>query len=198
MTNNIEEHPLPPDDFNDKLLPTSEYSQPWYRLNPVGFDSAIYFDRSGKGRFDSLEAGYGIFYAGQNERGAFIETMGRTLGIRTVSGAALKQRNLFKITSDRSLVIVDVWGVNLTKLGVDARVSSGSYEISRAWAKAIYEHPQKVDGICYHSRHDDTEICCGLFEGTVTILKEVNLGNLIDTNPKLLAGILRHYDYSLI
>lgn len=196
--NHIEEHPLPPDDFNDKLLPTSEYSQPWYRLNPVGYDSAIYFDRSGKGRFDSPRAAYGILYAGQNQRGAFIETFGRTLGVRTVSGTALQQRNLFKITSNRPLVIVDIWGVNLTKLGVDARVSSGSYRVSRAWAKAIYEHPQQVDGICYHSRHDDTEICCGLFERTATILTEVNLGNLIDSNPKLLAGILRHYDYSLI
>lgn len=196
--NNIEDHPLPPDDLGQKLLPTSEYNQPWYRLNPTGFDSAIYFDRSGKGRFDSPKASYGILYAAQNERGAFIETMGRTLGIRTVSGAALKQRNLFKITSDRPLVIVDIWGVNLTKLGVDARVSSGSYKISRAWAKAIYEHPQKVDGICYHSRHDDTEICCGLFERTGTILQEENLGNLIEQNPKLLAQILKHYDYSLI
>ncbi|NJK57286.1 MAG: RES family NAD+ phosphorylase [Pleurocapsa sp. SU_5_0] len=196
--NNLENHPLPPDDFNDKRLPTSEYSQPWYRLNPADFDSAIYFDRSGRGRFDSSQASYGILYTAQNERGAFIETMGRTLGITTVSQTALQQRNLFKITSDRPLVIVDVWGVNLTKLGVDARISSGSYHISRAWAEAIFNHPQRVDGICYHSRHDDTEICCGLFDRTANVLKEVNLGNLIEQNPKLLAGILRHYNYSLI
>jgi hypothetical protein len=204
--NNIEDHPLPPDDFNDKRLPTSEYSQPWYRLNPAGFDSAIYFDRSGRGRFDSSQASYGILYAGQNERSAFIETFGRSLGIRTVSQTALQQRNLFKITSDRPLVIVDIWGSYLTKLGVlkdtashiDARLSSGNYQISRAWAEAIFNHPRKVDGICYHSRHDDTEICCGLFDRTATILKEVNLGNLIEQNPRLLAKILRHYDYSLI
>lgn len=196
--NNIEDHPLPPDDFNDKRLPTSEYSQPWYRLNPAGFNSAIYFDRSGRGRFDSPQASYGILYAAQNERGAFIETFGRTLGIRTVSGTALQQRNLFIIECDRPLVIIDVWGVNLTKLGVDARLSSGAYEVSRAWAGAIYNHPQKVDGICYHSRHDDTEICCGLFDRTATILKEVNLGNLIEHNSKLLASILKYYDYSLI
>lgn len=196
--NNIENHPLPPDDFNDKLLLTSEYRQSWYRLNPAGFNSAIYFDRSGRGRFDFPQASYGILYTAQNERGAFIETFGRTLGIRTVSQTALKQRSLFIITSDRSLVIVDIWGVNLTKLGVDARLSSGDYQISRAWAQAIYNHPQKVDGICYHSRHDDTEICCGLFDRTASILKEVNLGNLIDCNPRLLAKILRHYDYSLI
>lgn len=196
--NNIEDHPLPSDDFSERIVPTSKYSQPWYRLNPEGFDSAIYFDRSGRGRFDSPQASYGILYAAQNQRGAFIETFGRTLGIRTVSGAALQQRNLFTITSDRPLVIVDVWGVNLTKLGVDARLSSGSYEVSRAWALAIYNHPQKVDGICYHSRHDDTEICCGLFDRTAAILKEINLGNLIEQNPRLLSEILRHYDYSLI
>ena len=98
----------------------------------------------------------------------------------------------------RPLAIVDVWGANLTKLGVDARVSSGAYEVSRAWAQAIYNHPQKVDGICYHSRHDDTEICCGLFDRTIEVLKEVNLGNLIEQNPRLLAEILKYYSYSLI
>jgi hypothetical protein len=196
--NNIEAHPLPPDDFNDKRLPTSEYSQPWYRLNPVNYNSAIYFDRSGKGRFAFPQASYGILYAAKNERGAFIETMGRTLGIRTVSQTALQQRNLFTIDSDRPLVMVDIWGVNLTKLGVDARLSSGDYRIARAWAEAIYNHPQKVDGICYHSRHDDTEICCGLFDRTASILREVNLGNLIEHSPRLLAEILKHYSYSLI
>ncbi len=196
--NELENHPLPPDDFNDKQLPTSEYSQPWYRLNRASYDSAIYFDRSGRGRFDSPQANYGILYAAKHERGAFIETFGRTLGVRTVSQIALQQRNLFRIESVRPLVIVDVWGVNLTKLGCDARVSSGAYEVSRAWARAIYNHPQKVDGICYHSRHDDTEICCGLFARTIEVLKEVNLGNLIEQNPKLLAEILKYYSYSLI
>jgi hypothetical protein len=89
-------------------------------------------------------------------------------------------------------------GVNLTKLGVDARLSSGDYRIARIWAEAIYNHSQKVDGICYHSRHDDTEICCGLFDRTASILKEANLGNLIDCYPRLLAEILSHYSYSLI
>jgi hypothetical protein len=205
MTKNIEEHPLPPDNFQSKLLPIKEYSQSWYRLNPADFDSAIYFDceasrrhRSGKGRFDSGKLDYGILYAGQNERGAFIETFGRNLGIRTVSQIALQQRNLFEITSDRPLKIVDIWGANLSKLGIDSRISSGDYEVSRAWAKAIYQHPQKVDGICYHSRHEDTEICCGLFERTGGILRAKNLGNLIDSNSRLLAKILKHYDYSLI
>jgi hypothetical protein len=83
-------------------------------------------------------------------------------------------------------------------MGMDARISSGNYEIARAWAEAIYNHPQKVDGISYHSRHDDTEICCGLFDRTATILKETNTGNLLDCHEKLLAEILRYYDYSLI
>lgn len=196
--NDLENHPLPPDDFSQQILSTSEYSQPWYRLNPAGFDSAIYFDRSGKGRFDSPQASYGILYAAQYERGAFIETFGRTLGVRTVSQIALQQRNLFTVMSVRPLVMVDIWGANLTKLGVDARVSSGAYEVSRAWVQAIYNHPQKVDGICYHSRHDDTEICCGLFDRTIEVLKEVNLGNLIEQNSRLLAEILKYYSYSLI
>ncbi len=195
---NISSHPLPPENFNDRPLPISEYNCTWYRLNPASFSSAIFFDRSGRGRFDSPQASYGILYVAQEERGAFIETMGRALGIRTVSQIALQQRNLFEIESDRPLRIIDLWGANLSKMGMDARISSGNYEIARAWAEAIYNHPQKVDGISYHSRHDDTEICCGLFDRTATILKETNTGNLLDCHEKLLAEILRYYDYSLI
>ncbi|MEN9518624.1 MAG: hypothetical protein RLZZ381_1212 [Cyanobacteriota bacterium] len=198
MSKNIGEHPLPPDNFSEKRLLSKKYFKPWYRLNPAGFDSAIYFDRSGKGRFDSPESELGILYSAENVGGAFIETFGRNLGIRTVSQIALQQRNLFKITSDRPLMIVNLWGANLSKLGMDARVSSGSYEVARAWVNAIYQHPQKVDGISYHSRHDDTEVCFGLFDRSGNILREENLGNLVDSNPKLLAEILKHYDYSLI
>jgi hypothetical protein len=164
----------------------------------VSHSSALYFDRSGRGRFDGPTQGYGILYAGEDEYAAFIECYGRVHGARGVAEAVLKQRNLFAIASARPLVLVDLTGSNLVKLGADARISSGSYSIARAWAQAIWQHPLQVDGVRYRSRHDDERLCCGLFDRVRPHLSEQNLGNLVDSHPLLLSEILARYDYGLL
>ena len=191
-------HPDPPSDFSSRLLPVVEISEPWYRLNPVRYESALYFDRSGKGRFDGTEQGYSILYVGADEYAAFIECYGRFHGARGVAELALLQRNLVRITPARPLIFADLTGSGLVKLGADARLASGSYLMARKWAQAIWEHPRAVDGLRYHSRHDDTRICCGIFDRTRSLLSEENLGNLVERHPALLAQILVHYDYGLL
>lgn len=191
-------HPLPATDFQKQVLPITECQTTWYRLNPSSYDSALYFDRSGMGRYDGLSQSYGILYVAEAVEGAFIESFGRSHGARGVAEADLRNRNLFELESDRQLTLVDLWGSGLVKIGADARITSGSdYELSRAWAEAIYLHPSKVDGIRYYSRHDNTQLCCGLFDRTSAHLKEQNEGNIVD-NPKLLADILERYDYALL
>lgn len=142
-------HPEPPLDFSDRPLPVVTSTQPVYRLNPIRHDSALFFDRSGKGRFDGQEQGYGILYVGADEYAAFIECFGRAHGARGVAELALRQRNLVRITSARPLVLADLTGNGLVKLGADARLASGSYLMARKWAQAIWQHPQQVDGIRY-------------------------------------------------
>ena len=191
-------HPLPATDFQKQVLPITECQTTWYRLNPSSYDSALYFDRSGMGRYDGLSQSYGILYVAEAVEGAFIESFGRSHGARGVAEADLRNRNLFELESDRQLTLVDLWGSGLVKIGADARITSGSdYELSRAWAEAIYLHLSKVDGIRYYSRHDNTQLCCGLFDRTSAHLKEQNEGNIVD-NPKLLADILERYDYALL
>ena len=90
-----------------------------------------------------------------------------------------------------------ITGNSLVIIGADARLSSGSYDISRQWAQAIHNHPQRVDGILYKSRHDDDRYCCGIFDRCSDQLTELNLGNLLEYDPKLLAEIMNHYDYGL-
>ena len=208
-------HPLPATDFQQQVLPITECQTTWYRLNPSSYDSALYFDRSGMGRYDGLCQSYGILYVAEAVEGAFIESFGRSHGAKGVAEADLRNRNLFELESDRQLTLVNLWGSGLVKIGADARITSGSdYELSRAWAEAIYLHPSKVDGIRYYSRHDclgarslapfgdagshrNTQLCCGLFDRTSAHLKEQNEGNIVD-NPKLLADILERYDYALL
>lgn len=84
-----------------------------------------------------------------------LESYGRVHGAIGVASTDLKQRNLFAISSDRPLILADLTGNGLVKLGADARLTSGSYLISRTWAKAIWEQEMQVDGLRYRSRHDD-------------------------------------------
>ncbi len=194
----LKEHPEPPLDFNNLPLPVVISNEPVYRLNPITYQSALFFDRTGKGRFDGQEQEYGILYVGVDEYAAFIECFGRVHGARGVAELALRQRNLIGITSARPLVLADLTGNGLVKLGADARLASGSYLMARKWAQAIFAHPQQVDGIKYRSRHDDTRFCWGLFDKSRSLLSEENLGNLVEHHPLLLSEILAHYDYGLL
>ena len=188
--------PLPPYDFSQRQLPVIETPGPWLRLNKTGHLSSLHFDRSGSGRFDGPNQGYGLLYVG-DEYSTFIECFGRTFdGAVTVT--ALRNRNLFRIRSDRTLLLADLTGPALVRIGIDARISSGDYEYCRTWGQAIWEHPQGVDGIRYRSRHDDSVYSVGLFDRVRNHLQEDNLGNLYDDNSSCLGEILEHYDYALI
>jgi RES domain len=191
-------HPPPPADFQTRNLPTFVTQETCYRLNAREFSSSLYFDRTGKGRFDSPDQGYGILYVGADVYASWIECYGRTHGAKGVSEVALRQRNLYAIDSQRELVFADLTGNGLVKIGADARISSGSYAVARQWAEAIHEHPQQVDGIKYRSRHDDERYCYGIFDRCANDLQEKDLGSLLEANPRLLAEILGCYNYGLL
>ena len=192
-------HPLPTKNFDRVQLPISKIdNQTYYRLNPVNYTSAIYFDRSGRGRYDSPSVAYGICYLGESLEAAFIECFGRQLGVRFLSQEFIKTRNLFTIKSNKPLTLVDLFGSGLSKIGADSRLTGGNnYQLSRSWAEAIYHHPQQVDGIRYYSRHDNTQLCCGLFERNSQWFTEQNQGNLVDADSFGLAEILKRYDYGI-
>jgi hypothetical protein len=103
-------HPLPPQDFKTRELSTVSSQGTWYRLNAVEFSSSLYFDHTGKGRFDSPAQGYGILYVGADIYASWIECYGRTHGATGVSELGLRQRDLYAIDSNRPLVFADLTG----------------------------------------------------------------------------------------
>lgn len=188
-------HPEPPLDFERQVLPVTLESGLFYRLNPASYASAIYYDASGCGRFD-IKGQLGVLYLGKTIEAAFIETFGRNLGQRFVSRDMIKTRSLFAIESDRPLKLLQLYGAGLAKLGVDSELSSGrKYRLPRLWCEAIYSHPQQVDGIYYMSRHDNTQLCCGLFDRGSYRLSENNLGNLLSYDRQKFFEILDRYGF---
>jgi hypothetical protein len=46
------------------------------------------------------------------------------------------------------------------------------YDVPQAWSAALHAHPTNADGIAFHARHDDTELCYALFERSAAGLLE--------------------------
>jgi hypothetical protein len=194
-----QEFPDPPLDWAEDQILTVLESGPWYRLNRVDpkYPSALYFDRSGKGRFDGTEQGYGMLYLGQDLHTCFAECFARDR-LSAVTEIALRSRDLFEIRTTRPLTLVDLTGKGLVRIGADAVLTTGDYDKSRKWAKRIWESSEKFDGIRYRSRVDNDRYCYGLFDRTNAYLEEKNLGNLIDRHANKLAEILDDYSYALV
>jgi hypothetical protein len=193
----FQEFPDLPIEWQENQILTVSESGPWYRLNNVEYPSSLYFDRSGDGRFDGPEQGYGILYLGEDLHACFAECFAR-YRIKAVTKSALRSRDLFKIKTKRSLTLVDLTGRGLVRIGADAVLTTGDYDKSRKWAKRIWESSKKFDGIRYRSRVDNDRYCYGLFDRTKAYLEEENLGNLIDRHADKLAEIRRDYNYKIL
>ena len=101
----------------------------------------------------------------------------------------------------RPLHLVDLTGSgSLVRIGADARLFSGAYEISRLWSKALHDHPAGADGLLYPSRLDPTRHSIALFSGRDLEFSELSRQSWYATGPQrlLLARIVEHYQLDLI
>jgi hypothetical protein len=139
-------------------------------------------------------------YVGLDAHCAFIETFGQATGESLVTTAALQARILSEIEVTRDLKVIDlVTSGGLTRIGGDARLFDGAYEISRRWSLALKHHPVNPDGIMYRARHDPSRTAYALFDNADGALTERSMGSLADsTNTSLLADILNTYNFGLV
>jgi RES domain len=203
-----EPHPQP--DIIDSVILPTYILKAKFRLFRIhkSFESdnqkrgAIHFDRrSGTdgNRFNAPDGEYGIFYAGFDSFVAFRETA-RVYSSTPISRDFLNPNCLSVVYPQRDLILVDLSGAGLTIIGADARITTGSYDLSQAWSKALYNHADRVDGLYYRSRYDPSRLCVALYDSRVNPaeLKEerVTENNLLDRSfePEL-QQILDEYSY---
>jgi RES domain len=115
-------------------------------------------------RFDAPGGEYRILYLGQSLSAAFVETLLRNPTIPFLERSELEQRSVSGLTNRHPLKFVDLSAGGLSKIGIDNRITTGSYEISGAWALALWRHAEKPDGILYRSRHDPGHLCAAIFD----------------------------------
>ena len=191
-------HPDPPLDLHARALPIRVMTSSWMRIHQRRF-GALFFSRTGEGRFDAPARQYGTLYVAIDAHGAFVETLGHTTGRTGIDWDEIEARALAEISVLRPLRLVDLTAEGLTHIGADGRLTDGTYAVSQPWALALHQHPDTPDGLLYRARHDPSRLCAAIFDRAEDALATADLGSLSDpANARLLADILDTYQLRLI
>lgn len=168
--------PLPPEWLAEISLPIDEIQagQVLHRVHRSSHDP-IFFgpgpNMPPTNRFDSASGRFGVLYAGLTLRGALAETLVRNPQRLMVAMTDIVGRSVAGLVSGRPLRIVRLYGSGLQTVGTDNSISTGPYEPCALWSDALWDHPDRPDGLAYQSRHDSSEICLAIFEKADVRLK---------------------------
>jgi hypothetical protein len=139
-----------------------------------------------------------VLYAAQQKTGAFAETFLRSAGSRLLPADYIEKKGLVLLRSTQTLRVVKLYGPGLAVLGATAEVTASAppYDLPQAWAAALHSHPGIFDGIAYHARHDDSEICYALFDRSAPAIEEVDRrDNLLEHD--WFYNLFKHYSVGL-
>jgi hypothetical protein len=144
----------------------------------------IYFDRTLDGRLNAPDGSYGVLYAAEEPRGAFVETFLRSPGARQIDPKLQARKAYVRIEVTRPLTLIELAEPGLAILGTTAEVVHGGlpYDMPQAWSKALHAHPVAAAGIAYNARHDDQALCYALFETALPPVREIERHLDLDAN----------------
>ena len=172
---------LPSADFSSLVLPVTDLN-PSKLVRISRYNSGEpHFGKSGLNRFDDPRGHlpeadrFGTSYFGGTLACAFAETVlhDRTADKGTFAIRYSELEQLWVVTfKGRTLKLAVLTGKNLKQLGGEGGLSSiVPYDIPQQWSLAVHEHPAKVDGFVYMSRHLNTEVAIVLFDRAEPKLK---------------------------
>lgn len=131
-----------------------------------------YFGRSRGNRFDDPGAKkanrFGTCYLGLNLTVAIAESLLHNVepdnGRFVVPVSEIDARYAFRF-SGPELRLANLTGTPLLLLNGNAEISGTTdYKLTQKWARAVYEHPERVDGFLYMSRRVNDSVAVVLFE----------------------------------
>jgi len=121
-------------------------------------------------RFDAPAGQYQVLYVAMDYDGALVETLLRNPHRRIVDESDLAIRNMAVLKTDTPLRLVNAYGAGLSTIGATGEISSGKYTASRRRSLALWEHPDRPDGIIYASRHNTSLLCVAIFSRPYSII----------------------------
>jgi hypothetical protein len=107
---------------------------------------------------------YQVLYVGLDYEAAFIETLLRNPKRRIIDRTDLEIRNMAVLRNNAPLRLVEAHGTGLSRLGTTAALSTGGHGRSREWSLALWQHPDRPDGLIYASRHNPNHLCAAIFD----------------------------------
>jgi hypothetical protein len=157
----------PPLDLAKRTLHLRELGPArWSRIHRSGLGPCYYSDDPGN-RFSS--SGFGVLYLADAPGTAFWEIFWDELGTRPenerrIGRAKLNQRVLRDARVQRPLQIFDATSArNLKAVSAPTATFSGDYANCQSWARALYAHPVRPDGIVFSSARHGGGLCLALF-----------------------------------
>jgi hypothetical protein len=194
--------PGPPADLASRDLPLldAQRGSRFCRIHRTGRDAIFFSPGPGKppaGRFDSATGRFGVLYAGLSLDCAFAEVLLRNPARSIVSLSEVAARSFVAIGLHADIRLVDLTGPGLSRLGLDARVLSGGYEVCGAWADALHDHRERPAGILYPSRFDPSERCVALFDRAAPHLDPGTESVPLGERPHDVAAALDRYGKAL-
>jgi len=176
--------PLPPGDLDRRPLPlhVSPAGTELFRIHRAGREALFFGPPPGKparGRWDAPGGEFRVCYLGEASFVAFAVTLLREPGRSLVESIDVADRAIARVRVERDLRLVALHGPGLARLGATAAVCTGPYDVSRRWALALHEHPDRPDGIRYRARHDDDGFAVALFDRARDAVAEVGSRGLM-------------------
>lgn len=193
------EHPPPPRDLHARTPLFHTSAGAWVRMCRVGHDP-LRFSTGNVSRFNDPAGDFGVLYVAEDLGGAFIETFGRQLDTRSVTSTALAARAAWRVDAGEPLRFVDLASPGgLARLSADNRLTSGGFAVAHRWARALWQHPSRPDGIYYRLRHDPARCGCAVFDRDGSRLRATALGTLWDpSHRRELGKLLDEFAFALI
>ncbi len=144
----------------------------------------IFFDRGLTGRLNAPDGSYGVLYAAKKPAGSFAETFLRNPGSTLIPLDLLGQKAYVRLRVTGTLTLLRLAGPGLARVGATAEVTHSGlpYDVPHSWSSAIHGLAQNFDGIAYHARHDDNEVCYALFDRAADRLVEQSRTLDLDEN----------------
>jgi hypothetical protein len=192
-------HPEPPSDLHARTPLLKESAGPWARFHAVSH-APLHFSMTATSRFNDPEGAFGVLYAADEFAGAFIETFGRRLDIRSITVSTLQTTAVAEVNASRQLKLIDLASSGgAARLSADARLMSGDIAVAQRWSRALWEHPAAADGLYYRLRHDPDQCACALFDRVRKTLAARPHGLASDRRHRHeLTGALDRYQFGLI
>jgi hypothetical protein len=184
-------------------VPTREWTAPLVRVHRITLD-AVWFGRGCTNRFDDPQRVFGVLYAGEQLKVAYLET----LRLRAAPGRAappgpteswLLERAWSTLEPMRPLHLVDLV-LQQAALKIPGEVMSCAeegYRHSQAWSRCFFEHPDAVDGILYRARHDLSLASAVLFEREDVVLTCTGTVRFAD-DPDAAVDLLESCGHSIV